>query len=180
MNRKKKQPVVALIMGSDSDLPVMIDTVNTLNDFDVPHEIKILSAHRSPRPTHQYAQTASKRGVKVIIAAAGGAAHLAGVFASLSPLPVIGVPIKTSILNGIDSLYSIVQMPSGVPVATVGINAAKNAAILAIEILAVYDIALQNKLHEYKTKLEKSVTEKSDKLSKIGPGKYLELLKKST
>ncbi len=131
------KPQVAIIMGSDSDLPIMKDALELLEKFGISYEIMVLSAHRSPEATLQYAKSAVKRGVRVIVAAAGGAAHLAGVVAAHFILPVIGIPIKTSTLNGVDSLYSTVQMPPGIPVATVGINAAKNAAILAVEILAV-------------------------------------------
>ena len=128
------KPLVAVIMGSDSDLPVMKDAIDVLNEFKITHEVQILSAHRCPEETATFAKNASKRSIRVVIAAAGGAAHLAGVIAAHFPLPVIGVPIKTSTLSGLDSLYSIVQMPPGIPVATVGINAAKNAGILAIQL----------------------------------------------
>lgn len=169
-----KQPFIAIIMGSDSDLPVMKNAVGILEEFKIPYEVHILSAHRSPDETALFAKNAVKRGIKVIIAGAGGAAHLAGVIASFFPLPVVGVPIKTSTLNGIDSLYSTVQMPPGVPVATVGINNAKNAGLLAIQILAVSDKKLQSQLLEYKKKLTKGVLTKSEKLRKVGYKKYLQ------
>lgn len=172
------KPLVAVIMGSDSDLPVMKDTIDILEKFNISYEVKILSAHHCPEETAGFAKKALTRGIKVIIAGAGGAAHLAGVIASFFPLPVIGIPIKTSTLNGVDSLYSIVQMPPGVPVATVGINSAKNAALLAVQILAVKDKKLEKKIKDYKNKMAGSVIEKSEKLSKLGVNKYLELLKK--
>lgn len=167
-----KTPLVSIVMGSDSDLPVVQDSIKILEDFDIAHEVLILSAHRSPKATEKYAKTSLERGIKVIIAAAGGAAHLAGVIASHFPLPVIGIPIKTSTLNGLDSLYSIIQMPPGVPVATVGINSAKNAGLLALQILATNDKKLQKKLIDYKKRLEKTVLEKSNKLLKVGYKNY--------
>ncbi len=169
---------VAVIMGSDSDLPVMKDAINILEKLKISYEVKILSAHRCPEDTANFAKKALTKGIKVIITGAGGAAHLAGVIASHFPLPVIGIPIKTPTLSGVDSLYSIVQMPPGVPVATVGINSAKNAALLAAQILAVNDKKLEKKIKDYKNKLAESVIEKSDKLNKLGVDKYLELLKK--
>lgn len=158
------KPHVAIVMGSDSDLPVVKEAATVLDEFGIPHELLILSAHRSPRQTHEFAHSAVGRGIKVIIAVAGGAAHLAGVIASEFPLPVVGIPIQTPALGGVDSLYSIVQMPPGVPVATVGINAAKNAALLAIQILAVSDTALQKRLITFKKKQAEAVMEKSKKL----------------
>lgn len=168
-----EKPLVSIVMGSDSDLPVMKEASDILNQFNVSHETLILSAHRSPEETAQYAKQAIKNDVRVVIAGAGGAAHLAGVIASLTTLPVIGVPIKTPALNGTDSLFSIVQMPPGIPVATVGINAAKNAGILAAQILSLSNPALQKKLEDYKQSLSKSVLEKTEKLKKIGIEKYL-------
>lgn len=165
-------------MGSDSDLPVMKDTVELLEKFEVPHEVLILSAHRSPEETTKFAKNALNRGVKIIIAGAGGAAHLAGVIAAHFPLPVIGIPIKTLALNGVDSLYSIVQMPPGIPVATVGINGAKNAGLLAVEILATSNVKLQKKLKEYKTNLSNEVIKKSNKLKSLGVKQYLEAMSK--
>jgi len=173
-----KKSIVSIVMGSDSDLPVMKDCVKTLNEFSVPYEIQIMSAHRSPNETSVFAKQALKKGIKVIIAGAGGAAHLAGVIAAHFPLPVIGIPIKSSTLSGVDSLYSIVQMPPGIPVATVAINGAKNAALLAIQILAVDDTKLQKNLIEYKKCLSNTVIKKSNKLKEIGVEKYLELMEK--
>lgn len=166
-------PSVSILMGSDSDLPTMNEAMEMLKDFDIRHEVLILSAHRAPEETAEFSKTAQKRGIKVIICGAGGAAHLAGVVASFFPLPVIGVPIKSSALNGLDALFSIVQMPPGVPVACVGINNAKNAALLAVQILAINDKKLQKKVEEYKNKLAKVITEKNIKLNKIGINKYL-------
>lgn len=162
-----KHPLVSIIMGSDSDLPVMQKTISIMKEFNIPYEVLILSAHRAPDETAKYAKGALSRGIKVIIAAAGGAAHLAGVIASHVILPVIGVPMKTSTLNGVDSLYSIVQMPSGVPVATVGIDSSKNAALLAVQILAVSDKKLQSQLLDYKKKLVKDVIAKSKKIQSL-------------
>lgn len=172
-----KKPVIGILMGSDSDLGVMKDVMEILKKFEICYEVLVLSAHRCPEETTKYAKTAMHKGIKVIIAGAGGAAHLAGVVASHFPLPVIGIPIKTSTLNGVDSLYSIIQMPPGIPVATVGINAAKNAGLLAVQILAVNDKKLQKKLSEYKEKLSKQVLDKSEKLKKIGYKKYLKEMK---
>lgn len=154
---------VAIIMGSDSDLPVMNEAEKVLADFRVAYETKILSAHRSPDDTAAFAKGARKNGVKVIIAGAGGAAHLAGVVASFATIPVIGVPMETKELKGIDSLFSVVQMPSGVPVATVtiGRTGAKNAAILAIEILSISDKRLEKKLGDFKKRLADSVRSKN-------------------
>lgn len=169
----KIKPIVSIVMGSDSDLPVVKDATEMLEQFGIPHELLILSAHRSPKETHVFVQSAVERGINVIIAVAGGAAHLAGVIASEFPLPVIGIPIQTSALAGLDSLYSIVQMPSGVPVATVGINAAKNAGLLAIEILAVGNPILLKKLLDFKKHQAMTIVEKSKKLQKFGIQQYL-------
>ncbi len=165
-------------MGSDSDLPVMKGAVDILNDFGVENEVLILSAHRTFEATREYAMSATDRGTKVIIAGAGGSAHLPGVIAAMFPLPVIGVPIKSKSLDGLDSLLSIVQMPPGIPVATVGINGAKNAGLLAIQILATSDKELAKKLNDFRTKQKKSVLAKTDKLKILGLKKYLEVLKK--
>ena len=165
-------------MGSDSDLPVMKEALNVLNDFGVGSEVLVLSAHRSFEATKEFAQSAKDRGVKIIIAGAGGAAHLPGVIAAMFPLPVIGVPIKGKSLDGLDSLLSIVQMPPGVPVATVGINAAKNAALLAVEILATSDDNLSEKLNNFREKQKNSVLDKTEKLKNLGVEKYLQILKK--
>lgn len=172
-----KKVLIAVVMGSDSDLLVMKETVTVLEEFGVTYEMNILSAHRSPTLVHDYASSLAKRGIKVIIAGAGGAAHLAGVLASLYPLPVIGVPMKTPTLNGVDSLYSTVQMPPGVPVATVGIGSAQNAGLLAIQILAVDDSNLMKKLIHYKHQLEKKVLEKAKKLENLGVNDYLNQIK---
>jgi len=169
-----KQTLVAILMGSDSDLGVVSETCQTLEEFGVSFEVKVLSAHRSPGLVHEYVTSLKDQGIKVIIAAAGGAAHLAGVCASLSVLPVIGIPVQAKTLDGLDSLLSTVQMPPGVPVATVGINASKNAALLALQILATSDEELSGKLEEYKKKLEKSILEKTEKLKKLGYQQYLE------
>lgn len=161
-----KQAVVSIIMGSDSDMPTMTKTAEKLKGFGIPHEIKILSAHRSPDKTVDFARNARKKGVKVIIAAAGGAAHLAGLIAAHTTLPVIGVPMESS-LKGIDSFLSTVQMPSGVPVATVSIGkaGAVNAAILAAEILGINSAAIGKKLDEYKKELVREIEEKNRKIS---------------
>ncbi|HQI41373.1 MAG: 5-(carboxyamino)imidazole ribonucleotide mutase [Ignavibacteriales bacterium UTCHB2] len=154
--------IVGIIMGSDSDLPIMEEAVKVFKDFNIGYEVKILSAHRTPDQHAEYSKTAVDRGLKVIIAAAGGAAHLPGVTAAHTTLPVIGVPIKGKSLEGMDSLLSIVQMPPGVPVATVSINGAKNAAILAVEIIALTDLAISKKLKEYKKKIEKDSIAKNE------------------
>jgi len=153
----QKGPLVGIAMGSESDLPIMEDAARVLRKFDVPFEIRVLSAHRTPEVMADYGQTAHKRGLRVLIAGAGGAAHLPGMLAAYSPLPVIGVPVPTRNLNGLDSLLSIVQMPSGVPVATVAIGNAKNAALLAVQILAAGDSTLLNKLLDYKAELVSKV-----------------------
>lgn len=147
------QPLVGIIMGSDSDLPVMREAATICEGFGVPYEIRVVSAHRTPQDMADYGTQAHTRGLKVIIAGAGGAAHLPGMIASFSPLPVIGVPIPTKQLRGLDSLMSIVQMPSGVPVATVAIGGGRNAGILAVEILAVSEPALREKILAYKNRM---------------------------
>jgi len=156
------KPVVGIIMGSDSDLPVMEKAFDILKSFDTPYEVKILSAHRTPKQHTEYSSTAEKRGLKVIIAAAGGAAHLPGVTAAHTTLPVIGVPIKSKALNGMDSLLSIVQMPPGVPVATVSIDGSKNAALLALQILGIADEGIKQKLIEYKEDTERESMTKNE------------------
>ena len=150
---KANNPLVGIIMGSDSDLNIMNEAAIILREFGINFEIKIVSAHRTPDFMASYGTTANKRGIKVIIAGAGGAAHLPGMTASYSPLPVIGVPVKSKSLDGLDSLLSIVQMPGGVPVATVGINQAKNAGILAAQILSISDKKLQAKIINFKKRL---------------------------
>lgn len=166
--------MVGIIMGSDSDLPVMKGAAEILDQFEVPYEITIVSAHRIPDRMYTYAKSAEERGIKVIIAGAGGAAHLPGMVASLTHLPVIGVPVKTSTLNGQDSLLSIVQMPAGIPVATVAINNAKNAGLLAVSILATSDKNLAEKLKQYRNSLKEMVEEKAKKLENLGYKNYLE------
>jgi 5-(carboxyamino)imidazole ribonucleotide mutase len=158
------QPLVGIIMGSDSDLPVMQEAADMLRELGVAFEMTIVSAHRTPARLYEYAQTAEQRGLRVIIAGAGGAAHLPGMAAAITPLPVIGVPVKTSALGGQDSLLSIVQMPAGVPVATVAINGAKNAGILAAQILGSADAALRQRVADYKRGLEAMVMEKVARL----------------
>ncbi|MDR2558551.1 MAG: 5-(carboxyamino)imidazole ribonucleotide mutase [Oscillospiraceae bacterium] len=165
---------VGIIMGSDSDLPVMKEAADFLAEFGISFELTIVSAHRTPDRLFEYAKTAKERGLKVIIAGAGGSAHLPGMTASLTTLPVIGVPIMTKALGGVDSLYSIVQMPPGIPVAAVAINGAKNAGILAASILSVSDDKLAKKLEEYKQNLVEFVNEKIEKLAESGYEKYLE------
>lgn len=155
------KPLVGIIMGSDSDLPVMQDAADILNELGVAYEMTIVSAHRTPERLFEYSKTAVERGLKVIIAGAGGAAHLPGMVASLSPLPIIGVPVKTSTLNGQDSLLSIVQMPGGVPVATVAINGAKNAGILAAQILGTSMPAIQTSVISFKQEMRKTVEKKA-------------------
>lgn len=162
----KTKPIIGIIMGSDSDLPTMQEAANVCEEFGVAFEIKITSAHRTPHFMAQYAEGAHKRGIKIIIAGAGGAAHLPGMAASHSPLPVIGVPIRSKSLEGIDSLLSIVQMPSGIPVATVAIGNAKNAGLLAMEILAVSNKTLLKKILLYKKKLAAESMAKNNKLKK--------------
>ena len=169
-----KDTKVGILMGSDSDLEVMAEAAKILEEFEISYEITVASAHRSPETVHKYATNAKNCGKKIIIAGAGGAAHLAGVIASLTILPVIGVPIKTKNLDGLDSLLSTVGMPPGVPVATVGINAGKNAGLLAVEMLAISDENLKNKMIAYKEKMEKDNKAKGKKLQKIGYKKYLQ------
>lgn len=154
------QSVVGIIMGSDSDLPVMQDAASILDELGVPYEMTIVSAHRTPKRLYDYADSAVERGIRVIVAGAGGAAHLPGMAAAITPLPVIGVPVKTSSLSGQDSLLSIVQMPAGVPVATVAINGAKNAGILAAQILGASDERVRERVAKYKRDLEQTVLAK--------------------
>jgi len=166
--------MIGIIMGSDSDLPVMSKAAVILDKFEVPYEITIVSAHRTPDRMYQYTKTAEERGIKVIMAGAGGAAHLPGMVASLTHLPVIGVPVKTSSLSGLDSLLSIVQMPAGIPVATVAVNNAENAALLALSILSTFDKSIADKLKQYKEELKNKVEEKAKKLEEIGYKSYIE------
>ncbi|MCI5639555.1 MAG: 5-(carboxyamino)imidazole ribonucleotide mutase [Lachnospiraceae bacterium] len=164
---------VGILMGSDSDLEIMSKAAKMLEQFGIEYEMNVISAHREVDVFVDYAQSAKDRGISVIIAGAGGAAHLPGMCAAIFPLPVIGVPIHTKSLGGVDSLYSIVQMPSGIPVATVAINGAANAAILAAKMLAISDTALQEKLQNYKEDLKDQVVAKNDKLTKLGYEAYL-------
>jgi 5-(carboxyamino)imidazole ribonucleotide mutase len=166
-------PLVSIIMGSDSDLLVMNEAKETLDSFGVTNEITIVSAHRTTRRMVRYATTAKKRGVEIIIAGAGGAAHLPGMVASLTAVPVIGVPIKTKSLDGLDSLLSIAQMPPGVPVATVAINGARNAGILACQILGTKYPNIAMSMEKYKRKLESNVLKKARKLEKAGIERYM-------
>lgn len=161
----KIKPLVGLIMGSDSDLPVVKKAIDILDKFEIAYEVKVLSAHRTPGQHAEYAKSAEERGLKVIIAAAGGAAHLPGVTAGHTVLPVIGIPINSNSLNGMDSLLSIVQMPPGVPVATVSIDGAKNAALLAVQIIALTDPAINTKLKAYKIEMAEVSMKKNEKLS---------------
>ncbi len=165
---------VAIVMGSDSDLPVMKEAAEILELFNISFELTIVSAHRTPERLFNFAKSAEKRGFKVIIAGAGGSAHLPGMVASLTPLPVIGVPVKGRSFEGLDSLMSIVQMPPGIPVATVAVNGAKNAGILAASIIGVNNKKILNKVSDYKKELEKEVSRKFTKLEKIGYKKYLD------
>lgn len=167
------QPQIGIIMGSDSDLPTMQAAIEICEQFDVAHEVAIVSAHRTPERMVQYAQTAHERGLKVIIAGAGGAAHLPGMVAALTPLPVIGVPVKTSTLSGVDSLYSIVQMPGGIPVATVAIGNAKNAGLLAVQILGSQQPELLNRIVDYRQSLSEMVMQKQAELDELGYQAYL-------
>jgi 5-(carboxyamino)imidazole ribonucleotide mutase len=160
------EAVVSIIMGSTSDLPVMEKAAQVLNDFRIPFEISALSAHRTPEEVEKFARGAESRGIKVIIAAAGMAAHLPGVIAAMTPLPVIGVPIKAS-LEGLDSIFSILQMPPGIPVATVGVNAAQNAGILAAEIIGTGNAEIMNEVIKYKEGLKQKIVEANEELKKI-------------
>ncbi len=160
-DRGSANPLVAILMGSSSDLETMEQARQVFKEFAIPQEMKVLSAHRTPEQTFSYVKAAKERGIKVIIAGAGGAAHLPGIIAALTTLPVIGIPIKSKSLNGLDSLLSIVQMPTGVPVATVAIDGAANAALLAVEILALGNAELSAKLDSYRTKLQEKVLKSS-------------------
>ena len=165
---------VGILMGSDSDLAIMSKAAKMLEDLGIDYEMNVISAHREPDVFFDYAKTGEKRGLALIIAGAGGAAHLPGMCAAIFPLPVIGVPIHTKSVGGVDSLYSIVQMPSGIPVATVAIDGAANAAILAAKMLAISDQALRQKLADYKSDLKDQVVAKDEKLNKLGYQAYLD------
>lgn len=167
------KPVIAVVMGSDSDLPTMQAAVAVCEKFNLPCEVAIVSAHRTPERMVEFAKQAHLRGLKVIIAGAGGAAHLPGMVASLTPLPVIGVPVASRHLQGVDSLYSIVQMPAGIPVATVAIGNAQNAGLLAVQILAVHQPELLEKVQQYRLNLADSVLEKQARLAQLGSQQYL-------
>jgi len=160
------EPVVSIIMGSTSDLPVMEKAAEILNNFRIPFEMNALSAHRTPEEVEKFAKNAEARGIKVIIAAAGMAAHLPGVIASMTPIPVIGVPIKAS-LEGLDSIFSILQMPPGIPVATVGVNAAQNAGILAAQIIATSDKVIMAEVVKYKESLKKKIVQANEELKAV-------------
>lgn len=168
MSGNQDRPRVGIIMGSDSDLPVMREAAAALAELGVPYEMTIVSAHRTPRRLYDYAERAVERGLQVIIAGAGGAAHLPGMAAAMTPLPVIGVPVRTASLSGQDSLLSIVQMPAGVPVATVAINGARNAGILAAQILGASDPAVRERVARFKRDLEAMVMEKVARLEADG------------
>ncbi|NCN58804.1 5-(carboxyamino)imidazole ribonucleotide mutase [Candidatus Roizmanbacteria bacterium CG22_combo_CG10-13_8_21_14_all_38_20] len=170
--KSKKTCLIGIIMGSDSDLLVMREAALVLEELGVGYELTIVSAHRTPSRMTEYAAGAAKRNIKVIIAGAGGAAHLPGMTAAITTLPVIGVPIKTSTLNGIDSLYSIVQMPKGIPVATVAINGAKNAGILAAQIIATGDKKLHNLIGKFRKAQEDEVLVKAERLERVGFKEY--------
>ena len=174
---KTNKPLVGIIMGSDSDLPIMQEAAIILDEFMIPYEITIVSAHRTPARMDEYAASAAKRELQVIIAGAGGSAHLPGMVASMTSLPVIGVPIKTKSLEGLDSLLSIVQMPPGIPVATVSINGAKNAGLLSARIIGAADKNIQQKIELFQKTLEKQVLGKAKVLEEIGFKKYLTDLK---
>jgi len=165
---KEEAILVSIIMGSDSDMKIMEEAVHIIKSFNLSYEVDIVSAHRTPEKLYSFAKNAHVRGVKVIIAGAGGAAHLPGMVAAISPLPVIGVPIKsTNSIDGWDSILSILQMPGGVPVATVALNGAKNAGILALQILSTSDSDLQNRLIDYKNQLNEEVQEKARKIKTL-------------
>ena len=164
---------VGIVMGSDSDMPVMAKAAEILDKFGIDYEMRIISAHREPDVFFDYAKSAEEKGFKVIIAGAGKAAHLPGMCAAIFPLPVIGIPMKTSDLGGVDSLYSIVQMPSGIPVATVAINGGANAGILAAKILATSDPELLEKLKAYSAEMKDTVQAKADRLAEVGYEEYL-------
>ena len=161
------EPLVGIIIGSDSDLGVMSKTAEILDKLEIPYEFSIISAHRTPDRMYEYARQARKRGLKAIIAGAGGAAHVPGMVAAMTTVPVIGVPIQAKALDGMDALFSICQMPPGIPVATVGINGALNAGILAVQMLAVGDEQLQDKLAAYKEDLKKKIVKANEELAKV-------------
>jgi phosphoribosylaminoimidazole carboxylase PurE protein len=167
-DKRSKAPLVGIIMGSDSDLPVMSRAADVLRRFGVPFEITVVSAHRTPDRMFEYARAAAERGLRVIVAGAGGAAHLPGMVASLTVLPVIGVPINVTPLGGTDALHSIVQMPAGIPVATVGVDNATNAGLLAAQILATADAGLSERLRAYRAELVTEVMKKAERVAREG------------
>ena len=167
------EPLVGIIIGSDSDLGVMSKTAEILDKLEIPYEFSIISAHRTPDRMYEYARQARKRGLKAIIAGAGGAAHVPGMVAAMTTVPVIGVPIQAKALDGMDALFSIFQMPPGIPVATVAINGALNAGILAAKIIATNDEALADRLEAYATNMKETVEKKAAKLESIGYSEYL-------
>ena len=169
--------IVGIVMGSDSDMPIMAKAAEILDKFGIDYEMTIISAHREPDIFFEWAKSAEEKEIKVIIAGAGKAAHLPGMCAALFPMPVVGIPMKTSDLGGVDSLYSIVQMPSGIPVATVAINGGANAGILAAKILATSDAKLLAKLKSYSEEMKNDVVKKADKLESIGYKEYLSQMK---
>lgn len=173
-----KTPVVGIVMGSDSDMPIMAKAADVLEELGIPYEMTIISAHREPDMFFEYAKNAETKGFKVIIAGAGMAAHLPGMCAAIFPMPVIGIPMHTTSLGGRDSLYSIVQMPSGIPVATVAINGGANAGLLAAKILATSDDELLQKLKNYSASLKEQVVAKDEKLQNVGYKAYLDGMKK--
>jgi 5-(carboxyamino)imidazole ribonucleotide mutase len=174
MSETSASPIVGVIMGSDSDLPTMQAAIEILETFNIPHEVAIVSAHRTPDRMVDYAKTARDRGLQIIIAGAGGAAHLPGMVAALTVLPVIGVPVQTLTLSGLDSLYSIVQMPRGIPVATVAIGNAQNAGLLAAQILGSRDRDLGDRLETYRNDLKVTVETKQTRLQTLGSRAYLD------
>ena len=169
----ESMPLVAVVMGSDSDLNTLKPTVDILERFEIPFEVRILSAHRTPMRMIDFANQAEQQGIKVIVAAAGGAAHLPGMIASITNLPVIGVPVQTKALAGVDSMHSILQMPGGIPVATVAIGGGLNAGLLAAQILATYNSEILKKISDYREKLHDDVVKKDMILSQIGTEEYL-------
>ena len=173
-----KKPLVGIIMGSDSDLPIMQEAAKILEFFEIEFEVTVVSAHRTPERLFKYSKEAEKRGIRVIIAGAGGAAHLPGMVASITPLAVIGVPVKSASLEGMDSLLSIVQMPGGIPVATVAINGAKNAGILAAEILGVKYKEIRQKIKAFKKELRAEVEQKAENLENLEYKEYLKIMAK--
>ena len=169
----QKIPFIAVVMGSDSDLPTLEPAIKLLKTFELDVEVRILSAHRTPIEMISFAEQAQSKGLKVIIAGAGGAAHLPGMIASLTPLPVIGVPVHTKALSGVDSMHSIIQMPGGIPVATVAIDGGLNAGLLAAQIIGTSNQAIQEKIYTYRKNLHDQVISKDRILSKLGSDKYL-------